>query len=85
MARIDFGELAGRDLLAELEGVEVGDEDLGLAELVVQVAGHDVALAVVVVRVVRQQDAEPVADGDAGGDDQERVGEAGVLRVGAAC
>ena len=42
----------------------------------------DVALAVVVVRVVRQQDAQPVADGDAGGDDQEGVGEAGVLRVG---
>ena len=28
-----LGELAGRDLLAQLEGVEVGDEDLGLAEL----------------------------------------------------
>src|SRR3712207_8642994 len=36
--------------------------------------------SVVVVRVGRQQDAEPVADGDARGDDQERVGEAAVGR-----
>ena len=28
-----LGQLAGSDLLAELEGVEVGDDDLGLAEL----------------------------------------------------
>ena len=42
----------------------------------------DVALAVVVVGVVRQQHAQPVANGDAGRDDQEGVGEAGVLRVG---
>ena len=58
-------ELAGVDLLAQLEGVEVGDDDLGLAELFEQVGGHDVALAVVVLRVVRQQHAQPVADRDA--------------------
>ena len=29
-----LGELAGGDLLAQLEGVEVGDDDLGLPELV---------------------------------------------------
>ena len=40
-------------------------------------ARHDVALAVVVVRVVRQQHAQPVADGDAGRDDQERIARSG--------
>ena len=77
-----LGELAGGDLLAQQEGVEVGDEDLGLAELLEQIGRHDVALAVVVLRVVGQQHAQAVADGDAGRDDQEGVGEAGVLRVG---
>ena len=72
-----LGELAGRDLLAQLEGVEVGDHDLGLAELLQQVGRHEVALAVVVVRVVGQQHAQPVADGDAGRDDQERVARSG--------
>ena len=33
-------------------------------------------MLVVVVRVGRQQHAQPVADGDAGRDDQEGVGEA---------
>ena len=47
-----------------------------------QLGRDDVALAVVVLRVVGQQHAQPVADGDAGRDDQEGVGEAGVLRVG---
>ena len=36
-----------------------------------QVGGHEVALAVVVVRVVGQQHAQAVADGDAGRDDEE--------------
>ena len=78
-----LGELAGGDLLAQLEGVEVGDDDFRLPELLLEVGRDDVALAVVVLRVVRQQHAQPVADGDAGRDDQEGVGEAGVLRVGA--
>ena len=77
-----LGELAGGDLLAQLEGVEVGDEDLRLAKLFLSCGRDDVALAVVVLRVVGQQHAQPVADGDAGRDDEERVGEAGVLRVG---
>ena len=72
-------ELAGADLLAELEGVKVGDDDPGLAELFKLVAGDDVAKAVVIVGVVGEQDAQTVADGDAGADDQERVGETGVL------
>ena len=80
-----LGELAGGDCFAQLEGVVVRDEDFGLPELVLKLGRHDVALAIVVLRVVGQQHAEPVADGDAGRDDQECVGEAGVLRVGAAC
>ena len=44
-----LGQLAGGDFLAELEGVEVGDQDLGLAQLGLQVGRDDVALAVVVV------------------------------------
>ena len=77
-----LGELAGLDLLAAQEGVEVGDDDLGLAQLVHQVGGHDVHCAVVVARVAGQQHPQPVADRDAGRDDQEGVGEAGVLGVG---
>ena len=74
--------LPAATLLAQQEGVEVGDDDLGLAQLLQLVGRHDVALAVVVLRVVGQQHAQPVADRDAGRDDQEGVGEAGVLRVG---
>ena len=44
-------------------------------------ARHDVELAVVVVGVVGQQHAQAVADGDARRHDEERVAEAGVLRV----
>ncbi len=55
--------------------------DLRLAELFKLMAGDDVALAVVVVGVVRQEDAQPVADRDAGGDDQKAFGEAGILRI----
>src|SRR5439155_26632800 len=43
----------------------------------------DVEFLVVVVRVGREQDAEAVADGDAGRDDEEGVGEPLVVRVAA--
>ncbi len=52
-----LGDLAGADLLAKLEGVKVGDDDPGLAELFKLMAGYDVAQAVVVVGVVGEQDA----------------------------
>ena len=45
--------------------------------------GNDVEFLVVVVRVGRQEHAQPVADGDAGRDDQEGVGEPIVVRVAA--
>ena len=76
-----LGQLAGRDLLAQQEGVEVGDHDLGAVEPFHQLGRHHVELAVVVVGVVGQQHAQAVADGDARRDDEERVAEAGVLRV----
>ncbi len=76
-------DLSGGNSRAQLEGVVVGDDDFCLSEIVIQLGRYNVALAVVVVRVVRQQHAQPVADGNAGRDDQEGVGEAGVLRVGA--
>ncbi len=69
------------DLLAVLgdQLVVVGDHDLGLAESTPQVGRHEVPLAVVVAGVARQQHPQPVADGDAGGEHQEPLGEAGVL------
>ena len=47
-------------------------------------AGTRSRLLVVVVRVGRQQDAQAVADGDAGGDDEEGVGEPAGRGIGAA-
>ena len=78
-----LGQPARVALLAELEGVEVGDDDLRRAQVAAVLGRDDVEFPVVVVRVGRQQDAEPVADGDAGGDDEEGVGEPVVVRVAA--
>ena len=44
-----LGQLAGVDRLAQLEGVVVGDDDLGLAELIMELRRNEVALAVVVL------------------------------------
>ena len=77
-----LGELRRLDLLPQLEGVEVGDDDLRSAEVVDAVRWHEVALAVVVLRVRRQQHPQAVPDGDPRRDDQEGVSEAAVLRVG---
>ena len=48
---------------------------LACREQVAQLGRHDIALAVIVLRVVGQQHAQPVADGDAGRDDQGKVSE----------
>jgi len=45
-----------------------------------QVWRYQISLVVVVGVVGREEDPEPVADGDAGGDDEEPVGEPGVSR-----
>lgn len=46
-----------------------------------EVGRDEVAKPVVVLGVVGQEDAEPVADGDPRGDDQERIGEPGILGI----
>ena len=77
-----LGQLVRLDQLADLERVEVGDEDLGPAELPDQVGRDQVAEPVVVLGVVGPEHPQPVADGDARSDDEERVGEPAILRVG---
>src|ERR1035441_3026911 len=77
-----FGELAGAGVLARFEGVEIGDETLGFAKVGELVGGNDVELAIIIVRVVGKEDAQAVADGDAGGNDEEGVGEFRALRIG---
>ena len=50
--------------------------------LSIQVGGDETAQLVVVLLVLREQDAEPVPDRQAGGDDEEPLGEAHVVRLG---
>jgi hypothetical protein len=40
-------------ILAQQEGVVVGDDDFGLSELILQLGRHNVALAIVVIGIVR--------------------------------
>jgi hypothetical protein len=68
--------------LAGQEGVVVRDHDLRAIELLEQIGRQEVALAVVVVRIVREEHPQPVPNGDPRADDQERVAEPTVLRVG---
>ena len=68
----DLGELHA---FAQHEGVVVGDNDLGLPDVGQHVGRHQLAAAVVAVRVVGLEDAQAVADGDAGRDDEEALGE----------
>ena len=72
---------AGVAGLLALEGVEVGDDDPRGAEVSPRLGGDEVEFAVVVRRLRGEQHAQPVADGDARRDDEEGVGEAGVLGV----
>ena len=55
-----FGEI---DALAELEGVVVGDDDLGLLHVFQHVVRDEFAAGVVAVGVVRLEDAKAVLDG----------------------
>ncbi len=63
------------DALAQLEGVIVGDDDLGAVHVVEHVARDELAAGVVAVRIVRLQDAQPVLDRQAGRDDEKAAGE----------
>ena len=71
------------DALAQLEGVVVGDDDLGAVHVVEHVAGDEFAAGVVAVRVVRLEDAQPVLDRQAGCDDEKAAGEVSCCRGGA--
>ena len=73
----DFlGQLRRLDRLARLENVEIGDDDARALQPVAQLRRDDVMQRVGVVRIGGQQHAQPVSHRDAGGDDQEPVGEA---------
>ena len=69
------------DPLAQLEGVIVGQHDLGPVDVGEHVAGDQLAALVVAVRVIGHQHAQPVANGDAGGDDQEAAREGLAVRM----
>ena len=73
-----LGEL---DPLAQLEGVVVGDDDLGAVDVVQHVARDELAALVVAVGIVGLQHAQAVLDRQAWGDDQKAAGEALALRV----
>jgi len=75
-------DLVQRHLVLLLEGVIVGDDDLGLAQIEQHILWHDLAALVVALRIIGLQDAQAVLDRDAGGDYQEALGEA--LRAGMA-
>ena len=68
---------AGGELepVAAFEGVVVRDDDPRLLDVLEQVVRDQLARAVVVVRVVRLQDAQAIADGQAGCDDEKAAGE----------
>ncbi len=72
-----------RDLLflPEHEGVIVGDDDPRLADAIDQIGRDEVQRLVDVLGVGRDQDTQPVADGDAGRDDQEGVGKRPGIRA----
>ena len=67
-------------LLAALEAVIVGDDDLGAVDVVQHVARHQLAVRIVAVRVVRVEHAQPVLDRDPRRDNEEAAGEAPALR-----
>ncbi len=63
------------DALAQLEGVVVGDDDLGPVHVVEHVARDELAAGVVAVGVVRLEDAQPVLDRQAGCADEKAARE----------
>ena len=67
--------LGNIDALAQLEGVIVGDDDLGAAHVIEHIGRHQFPFLVVAVGVVRLQHAQPVLDGQAWCADQEAARE----------
>ena len=76
-----FRDLTGGDRLAKLKRMEVGDQNPGLAELLARMRWSDVTNAKVVLRIVRQENAQPIADGNAWRNDQKGVGETSILGI----
>ena len=64
---------AGRefDALAQLEGVIVGDDDLGAIHIVEHVARHQFAVLVIAVGVVGLEHAQTILDGETRRNDKE--------------
>src|ERR1035438_1965036 len=54
------------ETLTKLEGMVIRNDDFGAVQIAEHVAGNQLTVFVVAVRVVRLEDAEPVADGQAG-------------------
>ena len=61
--------------------MKVGDDDLGSVQHAKEVARQQFSVAVVAVGVVGLKHAQPVADGQPGGDDEEATGEPAAARV----
>ena len=66
--------------LALAERVIVGDDDLRLGDVYDEIGRDKFAGSVIALRVLGPQDAQAVADGDAGGDDQEALAEPAAAR-----
>jgi hypothetical protein len=60
----------------------VSNENSGLAQLVLQARRHNAKLLVVVAGQGGHQDLKAALDGKTGGDDQEILGESGILQGG---
>ena len=69
------GDLVHGKHVAQLEGVIVRDDDLGLSHVIQHVGRDKFSGLVIALGVLRHQHAQAVADGDTRRDDQEPAGE----------
>ncbi len=70
------GALGEFEAVAELEGVIVGDDDLGAGDVGEEIGRDESAGGIeVAVRLIGMEYLEAVLDGEAGGDDEEAAGE----------
>ena len=75
------GTLGELHSLAQLEAMEIGNDDLGPVEIAQHVAGDNLAASVVAVRVVGLEHPQAVANGDPRRDDQEPAGKQPAVRM----
>jgi hypothetical protein len=76
-----LGQPRGIPALAQQKGVVIGDGDRSVPQALTQVRREDVEGPVIVGRIAGQEHAKTVANGDARGDNHERIAEACVLPV----